>query len=542
MDVAEIIKKGDHLFSKRLPLDSMWQEVGDLFYPERAEFTVTHNLGDHFADHLSTSYPLIARRELGDSMSAMLRPTQKHWFKMTTSQPDRISHAGKQWLERAGDIQRRAMYDRKAQFTRATKVADHDYIAFGQCVLSIEISRQYQTLLYRNWHLRDVVWCEGEDGAIDEVHHRMKLSLRTMAQRFKGKLAPGLRDDVIQKDPYREVECRRVVMPSWYYHGKKFKAPFVVIDIDVENKHVMNVQPSRRMIYLIPRWLLNGGSQYALSPAMIIAVPEARLLQAQTLTLLEAGEKSVDPPMIAKGAYIRDDINLYAGGITNVDADYDEKLGEILRPVMGDMKNLPLGVEMQRDSRNLIAEALYLSKLSLPVFPRETTATEIAKRVQEQIRQITPLFEPIEDEYNAPLCEQTFGILFEEGLFGPVEEMPEELRGQEIVFRFESPLHDAVEKAKAQTLMETAGLVGQIAAIDQTAIRNVNWNKALREAIEGNGAPATWLHSEEEVEEAAEQDRQKMEMAQSLAAMEQGAGVAEKASKAAINLTDSGVL
>lgn len=542
MDIAEILRKGEHLFSQKLPLLSLWQDIGDQFFPERADFTRLHAIGDEFADHLSSSYPLIARRELGDAIASMLRPTSKEWFKITTERPERLSHEATQWLEWAAGVQKRAMYDRQAQFNRATKIADHDYVTFGQAVISLEINKADMVLLYRTWHLRDVAWCEGEDGQVDEVHHNWKRPLRQLAKRFPGKLASRFTEKIIEDEPYREVQCRRVVMRSEYFTGQKIAAPWVVLDIDVENNHLMEVSGSARMIYIIPRWLLNGLSQYAYSPAMMIAVPEARLVQSMTLTLLEAGEKAVDPPMVARAGAIRDDVNLFAGGITNIDMDYDESIGKPLYPVLGDLKNIPLSLEMLQRSQNILAEALYLSKLALPIFDRNTTATEIVKRTQEQIRQVTPLFEPMESEYNAPLCEGTFAALMQEGAFGPKDSIPKELWEQEVVFKFESPLHEAVEKMKGQTLLETAGMVAQIAAVDQSAPMILDWRKALRDAIAGNGAPAAWVRSEEDVEAEAEEQRQKIAMAQTLSAMDQGADVAQKAGKAAVSLGDAGVI
>jgi hypothetical protein len=65
----------------------------------------------------------------------------------------------------------------------------------------------------------------------------------------------------------------------------------------------------------------------------VAALAEARLLQQMVLTLLEAGQKAVDPPMVAAQEAIQGGINIYAGGVTYVDAEYDERLGEALRPL-----------------------------------------------------------------------------------------------------------------------------------------------------------------------------------------------------------------
>src|SRR5678816_2084601 len=70
----KLIKDGDKLFSDRASVVSFWQEVADNFYPEMADFTGSASTGHNFASNLMTSYPLLARRSLGDALSALLRP------------------------------------------------------------------------------------------------------------------------------------------------------------------------------------------------------------------------------------------------------------------------------------------------------------------------------------------------------------------------------------------------------------------------------------------------------------------------------------
>ena len=156
--------RGEQLFTKRQGLLSLWQSIADNFYPERADFTNIRNIGDDMASHLMTSSPAIARRDLGNAFSSMLRPTAKDWFHVGTSRPDTQDTEAKRWLEWASKLQKNAMYDRPAQFNRATKEGDHDFAAFGQCVISTELNLKTNTLLYRSWHLRDVAWVENEAG------------------------------------------------------------------------------------------------------------------------------------------------------------------------------------------------------------------------------------------------------------------------------------------------------------------------------------------------------------------------------------------
>jgi len=72
--VRDLIEQGDKLFSKRSGLMSFWQDVAENFYPERADFTTTRTMGEDFAAHLMSGYPVLVRRDLANNLSSMLRP------------------------------------------------------------------------------------------------------------------------------------------------------------------------------------------------------------------------------------------------------------------------------------------------------------------------------------------------------------------------------------------------------------------------------------------------------------------------------------
>lgn len=537
----ELVKQGDYLFTKKETLLSLYQEQADNFYPERADFTVARNLGDDFAGNLTTSFPVLARRELGSAISSMLRPADQDWFKMSVAREDRIDEAGRAWLEQKSMVMRRAMYDRASLFVRATKEADNDFVTFGNAVMSTELNRNRNGLLYRTWHLRDVAWMESNEGKVDVVHRRWKPSARELAQTFgEDKLHSKVKECLnnSNKSPYSQFNCRHVVMPaSMYdtYSGEnKFSTPFVSVYVDVDNCHVIEETGVHYIIYSIPRWQTVSGSQYGYSPATVAALPDARLIQAMTLTLLEAGEKAVNPPMIAQNDVVRSDISIFAGGVTWVDGEYDERMGDSIRPMNQDYSSLPFGFDMREDIKASIMEAFYLNKLNLP--PANTgdmTATEVSQRVQEYIRNALPLFEPMESEYNGSLCEHTFEIMLREGAFGSAFDMPESLRGQEVQFKFESPLNDATDREKGHTFMEAKQMLAEAAQLDPASVHVVDARAALRDALKGVGAPATWLRDDQDVEQRMAAQQQRQQQAEMMATMEQGGKAAAAVGKAA---------
>lgn len=527
MDIKQLRETVDRLFTDRSGFVNLCQEIAENFYPERAQFTVRKDLGEEFAGSLMTSYPLLCRRELGDQIGMMLRPTNKQWFNAGVTDESRVDNDAKRWLEWATGVQRRAMYDRMSLFTKATKQADHDYATFGQGPLSVRLNRKRDALLYRAWHIKDIVWQEDEEGNISLTALKWRPYAHDLVRTFGDKVHPTLRDKA-RRDPFHECCVYHIVCVQDMYDGEhpRKDVPYWSLYHDVEHDHLMEAGQQYNREYIIPRWQTVSGSQYAYSPAAMIALPEARLIQAMTYTLLEAGEKAVNPPLVAKHDVVRSDVDLRAGSITAIDSEYDERLGEVIRPLQSDYRNIPLGIDMQRDSRTMILQAFYLNKLTLPQRAPEMTAYEVGQRVQEYIRGALPLFEPMEADYNGQVCEVTFDLLLRSGAFGALDAMPRALSGADIHFTFISPLHDAIEQQKGQKWMEAKALVADAMTIDQSTIALLDAKAALRDTLNGIGVPAKWVRSETTVQQIEEAQQAAQESQQALAAMEQASNIA----------------
>lgn len=531
MNIKQLVQTIDDLFSKRSSLMLRWQEIAENFYPERADFTVRRDVGDVFAENLSTSYPIMCRRNLGDQIGTMLRNTAKPWFHMIKENSDNNDHDGKAWLERATDIQRRAMYDRSSLFSRATKEADHDFAAFGQTVISIRTNKDRNGLLFRCWHLRDVVWMENEEGKICLTARKWKPYARDLKRLFGAKNHYSV-STIADKEPFKEIQCYHIVIEADMYDDNANGKPYWSIYYDKEHDHVLEAVAVWNKEYVIPRWQTVSGSQYAFSPATIVALPDARMIQAMTYTLLEAGEMAVRPPLVATKDAIKSDVGLYSGGITWVDQDYDERLGSALRPLEQDLRGIPIGLDMQQDARVMLMEAFYLNKLTLPERSPDMTAYEVGQRIQEYIRGAMPIFEPMEHDYNGQVCEVTFDIMLRNGAFGSPFDMPKSLRGANVQFKFESPLHDAIEQRKGQQFIEMKGLIAEAAALDPGVVNIPDMKVTMRDVLNGIQVPAKWLRSEADVEEMEDIQSEQEDQMQQLAALESGSKSAANIGKA----------
>ena len=544
MNPKQLRELGDSLFSKRGSLMTLWQEIAEQFYVERADFTVMRYLGTDFAAHLFSSFPLLCRRDLGDQIGVMLRPTQKPWFHMVPREAQSQSNSSQRWLQWAEGTMRRAMYDPVAQFSRAAKEGDHDFATFGQCVISVQLNRWRSALLYQTWHIKDVVWREDQDGEIDFVARKWKVAYGDLKRLFpKAELDPKVAQRAA-KTPFDEMTVMHVVCKAELADVDARGRPRVSMFYDCEHNRPIETVPIWGRIYVIPRWQTVSGSQYAFSPATVLALPEGRLLQAMTLTLLEAGEKAANPPMVATKDVVKSDMQLFPGGVTWVDAEYDEKLGEALRALNIDTKGLPINLELVKDSRAVLQQCFFLNKLRAfnPATDPQMTAFQAGQIVQEYIRGALPLFEPMEASYNGGVCEETFDLLYRNSAFGSPQDLPEELRNQEIDFRFESPLHDAIESQKGIKFLEFKQIVAEAVTLDPSTAHIPDAPFILRDVASGIRVPANWLRTELQVQEANEAAAQAAESQQALQTMQAGADVTATLGAARKDLAQASVV
>lgn len=539
----DVLKIGDNLFAKKTNVDSLWQEIALNFYPERADFTDKRSDGEEYADHLFSSYPVMARRELGNMLSAGLRPRSKDWFSIHVSDEDLDNgDAEREYLEFLTKVQRNAMYDANSGFVRATKTTDHDFVTFGNGVIKFGVNINADGLMFRNYHLRDNAWTENAEGKIDCNHRNWEPTARQLAHHFPGKISSNVKD-ASEKDPEKEFRCRHVVLPSRMYKpdNAKKEFPFYSLYVERESETVLEEVGLNYFCYVIPRWQVVSGSPFGSSMATSIVLPDGRTTQVVVRTLREAAEKHVDPPMVAVTEAIRGDIALYAGGVTTADMEYDEKLGEVLRPVARDKSGFPIGVEIAEALKQDIRSGFFLDKIQLPETGKDMTAFEVRRRIEEHIRGQAPIFEPIEEDYNDPLCEGIFNVLRDYGAF-PIDQMPESLAGSDIRFSFRSPLADMADMAEAETYSDVlASILAPAAQIDPAQLENADLTEATRDAMRAKGWKAKWMKPKEAVEQKRAENAKAAEMAAGMQTIGAGAAIAETGGKAMKEMNEAGI-
>lgn len=537
-----LVEIGDKLFSAQQPWNNLRQEIAELFYPMRSDFTQTLGIGTDFQTGLMDSYPVQARETLGNMPYAMVR--QGDWFSVSTGDneldelPENMA-----WFEKAKEVMRNTMYAPPANFVSATVEGDHDYVTFGNAILSIEENASRNGLIYKAHHPRDNVWMSNADGKIDHNQRAISMTARNVCRNKRWSVHADV-EKMGREEPNKTIKLRHILMPVDDIYGddktmrrKYANKPFLSLYVDVERNHLLGESGMPMFNYVIPGWRKLSNVMYAFSPATLNCLPDSRMLQDLSRIILEQGEKAIDPPTMGRGDIFRDAINLYAGGHTNVDIEADQDIRDAFM-VLENKGQLGFGLDMRQDVRQLIAESMLMNKLFLPS-TKDMTAFETNARLDELRRAALPFFGPYDSECNLPLCDVTFESLLNARA---IPNPPDKLRDRDLTFKFDGPLNTLEGRQIIAAFQESVSLVAAGAQFDQTLPKKFNLTQATKDAVRGTGAKADWIIDEEVEAEVDEQDAQAAQLAKAAEIANAGAVTAKNVGEGAQALQLAGIV
>lgn len=540
----EIIRIGKQAFSQTDKHNAVCQELATLLYPERADFTQELNMAD-FAGYNMKSTAVRARYQLASSIAPMLR--QSHdWFRLTSGDEelddsDDVALA----LDYAAARQRDLVNNRMSGFKRATIRADHDWVTFGNAVLSVEESPNRDHQMFKSHHPKDNAWMTDYTGRINKNHRRFKMEARAVMNR------PGwaVNKKVMErekKNPADMVDIWHVLCPMEELYGddpgkrRQFRnMPFLSIYLDPDSGHIYSEGGSPVFNYVIPRWDMWNGINRGFSPIANMAYLDARTLQSIANVLLEQSEKALDPALITRGDIFRNGANTYAGGITNADLEGDEDLREAIMALdVG--RNIGVGFEQEASYEEALFSSFLLNKLNLPHRGNMREA-EVYALLEEYRRAVLPFFQPIEDEYHTELLDVSFQLGLHAGFIDP-DRFPDQLRGRPLNYAFDSPITVAEGRAAVTSFREAVELLGISVQFDKKIIASMDLPQMTRDAIKGTGAKADWFKSDEE--QLAEEERARLMegIVQAAQMVQGGANVVQDVSEAAMSAQSAGML
>lgn len=491
--VEDLLGRLKRLRAARSTWESHWQELAEMMLPRRADFTVEQAPGEKRVEKIFDGTAMQAVRGLASAIDFILKPKTSNWFSLL-AQDEELNDVEEveAWLENATARMRRAIYGRGAKFAQRTGEVDLDLVTFGTGLLFIGEKVGKGELLFRSLHLKNTYIVENAEGDIDTVFRTFKYTARQAVQAF-GREAVGEKTvEALEGDePDKEFRFLHAVLPREDINPLKRDArnmPFASFVVDIESEHLVEEGGFHEFPYAVPRWDTSTEEVYGRSPGML-ALPDVNTLNAMGRTILRAGQKAADPPLLAPDDGVVGPPRLFPGGITYYDASLFRQRGVPIQPLQTGA-NLPLTLEMQNRTRDQIWAAFFRNVLQLPVPGAQMTATEILERRQEFLRVIGPTFERLETGYVGAITERVFNILLRAGVFA---ELPEALRGRRVKFEYVSSVAKAQKQIEIAAAASTVDVLAPFVAADPTIMDNFDSDKIARDIAEGSGVPHRWL-------------------------------------------------
>ncbi len=281
-----------------------------------------------------------------------------------------------------------------------------------------------------------------------------------------------------------------------------------------EDGRVLRVSGFQRFPILGPRWgARTTVESYGRGSPGWRALGDSKGLQAEVKDKLKAIARTADPPMQAPSRFKNEVINALPGGVT-YGADSEQQIVRPLYAVNLNLEHISRDIfEMQVKINRYFYTDLF--KMLQQRTGPQMTAREIVERHEEKMMVLSPILERIETELLDPLIELAFMHAQEAGM---LPEPPSELEGMDLKVEYVSVLAQAQKMVGTTSIVEFAGLVGNIAAVQPDIMDKVNFDEMIEEYGDRLGVPPKIIRSEEET---AEIRKQRAAQEQEAAAMEQ---------------------
>lgn len=535
MQTGEIVDDILHGFpavqAKRMPWESTWREVDERVNPLGqggfSQKSAGGVRGMEIFDHTAS----LGLDRFTSAYTGMIIPRGERYQQVSTTDPDLNEDPEMQaWLEHATDRLFAARYSPQAGFDPEANMCIRSLGSYGSAPFWVD-HWEGRGLFYKTFHLSEVYVEEDFRGRIDTIYREYELTARQAAQEFgRDNLTPLIAR--ASNHPDTKFKFLHVVRPR--------------VDRDPQRLDFRRMRFESRYISLADKMQIREGgytsqpmafSRYVTAPREIYGRSPAiqvmgsiRTVNAIAKTLLRAGHKAVDPPLLVPEDGVLSQIQNMPGGINVGGMGFD---GQAMVQPLHTTGQLPIGMELLNNEREPIRDA-FLEKVWSLVLERKDrmTATEVLEISRMQGMLLAPMASRQETEWQGVQTERELDILVSSGFIRPPPPVFREAGGR-IKMIYDNPLSRAAKAEEAlgfgryvEMLTPLAGIVGE------EVYDVIDTEAAPRELAKALAVRSRYLSTPEKVAEKREARAQAKQMEAGLAGLEQAAAAVKNLSAA----------
>lgn len=506
-------KRQQELEAARLLWEDLWREIADFMQVGRNDVRQKFTPGDKRNRHLLNNTATISSELLSGALHGLLTSPNNQWFELTLRKSGVVSEelsqndAVKEWLQKSS----RRMLDVFNNSNFQTEIHQFylDLTTLCTGVTFVEEDPEF-VVRFATKHVKDIYIAEDPMGRVSEVYRKFKWEAKKLVEEFGTDALPKEIIDFWKNGRTEKMEVLHAVYPDKVdpdgMDKKSTNFEFVSQWILLDRNNGAGAIELRsggfnEMPYIVSRWKKYSGEMYGRGPGTT-ALPEAKIVNIITETIIKAAQKSVDPPLQAPDDGFINQVNTNPGGLTY----YRSGTNDRLEPVFNNA-NLNVGFEHLEWHQRRIREAFFVDQLQLQQGP-QMTATEVLQRTEEKMRLLGPLLGRQQHEFLRPLIDRVFGIMFRRGLF---DEPPDELRGIDIDVQYSSSIARAQRAGELNNMLKTVEAIAPVSSFAPDALDNIDSDGFVKEIFRIQNFPNAAVRSVREVGEIREGRQQAQE-------------------------------
>lgn len=532
-NIESLLRRQGVLEGERSNFDSHWQEVQDLILPQTVGFNERTTPGMKKMEKVFDSTPITANEYFASAMQSMLTPATEQWHKLVPVEASLADNYDvTAWCDEATEIMFKSRYMPRAQFGQAIGEAFLSFGAFGNAVILIE-DKVGEHLVYRCGHPSEYYFVENSWGVVDTMHRKFTMTAANMAAQFGlDKMPENIRSDV-ERAPDTRHDVLHVVCPRedmGYGPNESRGMTYASCYIAIGGKVELRRSGYRSFPYAVARYATTAGEVYGRGPGMT-ALPDVKMLNEMMKTIMRAGQKAVDPPVILFDDGALASFQLRPGALNRGAVNADGKA--LAQPFISGAR-LELGLEMVQDVRRRIESVFKVDLFRILVDkPQQITATEALIRAQEKGALLAPTGQRAQGEFLGAMIAREMEILMNAGQFPP---MPDALLNAggpgSVKVEFAGPINQAQKASKGVSINTFLSNIGALVEIDPGVLDAIDTDEVVRELRDVSGAPQKIMRSKEDIQAKRDEKAQERDAQLALAAAEQSGKAAKDWSQA----------
>jgi hypothetical protein len=476
------------------------------------------------------------------SIPAKMRNTRSLGMRAWLNKPLDEYPQVRRWLDDCADqaysaFNRSNFYDVFPQFLR-------DGICPGTSHLIAEEDITSGRIMFTVPHVRECFIAENQFGRVDTNYRVYKLTLRQLADKFGYDKMKQL--DVDFHNAYKSnMHAEREVIHAVYPRKDRDQQKDDGRNKPIASEWILRTGAAPAMLqkfdnskliaeegyYMMPviswRWRKNNDEIYGRSPAWDSFIP-IYLANQQARSNLIAGQKSVEPPMVALD-YLRNQVQLGPNGFTFVTS-----MAEQPQPLNTGIK-LPYAVDAltrtEKQIRDNFAVDLFLALSQAAANKVELTATQVVEIIAEKAAVLATRVGMLQSEALSPTHDRVVDIEMRARRMPDAPDIVYEYVGEPITVQYLGALSQAQERlAKLRVGQSAISISEQYAQVAPQCLDRVDWDAAFVDALYDAGFSSKYIRSEEDtasirqMRAQAEQHDKEVEMMSPMAKLLRAAG------------------